>query len=300
MQMNNVYVIDSGKKGPTILITAGVHGDEYEPIIAAQKLSRSLEGKLVKGKVIIVPNVNQSAVELNSRFGADGLDLARTCPGDSEGSETQHDAAFISEWIKNSDALIDLHTGGRILDIHPLAGYMIHPDSSVLEVQREMAHAFGLPIIWGTDHGPNGRTLSIARDHNIPAIYVEYGGGNAARKHIVDAYVTGCLRVLNVLGVSKQEIGSYPKPLYVVEDPTPQTGFLQIKMPAPESGIFVAYVKLGMEIQINEPWGEIINPKSGEKTFVFAEENGIVLFLRAEALVKKGDSLGGILRLSNA
>lgn len=298
--MNNVYVFDSGAKGPSILIIAGVHGDEYEPILAAQTLSRLLEDKLIKGKVIIVPNTNQSAVELNSRFGKDGLDLARTCPGNSTGSETEKNAAEISEWIKQSDALIDMHTGGRILDIHPLAGYMLHPDVSILEIQREMAHAFGLPIIWGTDHEPNGRTLSVARDHHVPAIYVEYGGGNSARKHIIDAYVNGCIRVLNMWGVIEIEIDSQEKVLYVVEDPSPQTGFLQIKMPATASGIFVPYVKLGDEIRKNDPWGEIIHPKSGEKTFVFADENGIVLFLRTEALVTKGDSLGGILRLSSA
>jgi hypothetical protein len=296
--MPSPYIIDSGYEGPSVLITAGVHGDEHEPIIAANNLIGILSKQLKKGKVTIVPIVNTTAVANGSRYGSDGLDLARACPGNSQGSVTEVDAAKISELIMHSDYLIDMHTGGKLFDIYPLAGYMLHPDQNVLEQQRAMARAFGLPIIWGTDHAPNGRTLSVARDHNIPAIYVEYGGGIAARDEIVHAYTIGCVGVLKKLAMidTVQEI--YRAPEHIVEDPTPQQGYLQAKMPSLAEGIFVPAVKLGQMIIAGDHWGVIHHLGTANQTNIFADISGMVLFLRVDARVNVGESLGGILPIN--
>ncbi len=58
-----------------------------------------------------------------------------------------------------------------------------------------MALAFNLPLVWGTDYRPNGRTLSVARDAKIPAIYLEFGGGTGFRTQVVDAYKAGFMRL---------------------------------------------------------------------------------------------------------
>ena len=296
--MQSPYTIDSGCEGPSVLITAGVHGDEYEPIIATTQLISILSTGLKKGKVTIVPIVNTTAVANGSRYGSDGLDLARVCPGDPQGSATEMDAANISAIIMQSDYLIDMHTGGKLFDIYPLAGYMLHPDNHVLEQQRAMARAFGLLIIWGTDHAPNGRTLSVARDHNIPAIYVEYGGGIAVRNEIIEAYTTGCVGVLEQLGMMEANPNSHTSPEYIVEDPAPQQGHLQAKMPAPAEGIFAPAVKLGQMIQAGDYWGVIHHLETRKQTNVFADISGMVLFLRVDAKVRIGDSLGGILPIN--
>ncbi len=293
--MQSPHTIDSGCAGPSVLITAGVHGDEHEPILAANNLIRILSPLLKKGKVTIVPIVNSTAVANGTRCGSDGLDLARVCPGNSQGSVTEMDEAKISALISQSDYLIDLHTGGKLFDIYPLAGYMLHPNNNVLEQQRGMARAFGLPIIWGTDHEPNGRTLSVARDHNIPAIYVEYGGGISARNEIIVSYTNGCLSVLAQLGMVEANQSTGFAPEHVVEDPTPQQGHLQAKMPAPAKGIFVPAVKLGQMILKGAHWGDIVDLETGSQTNAFADLSGMVLFLRVDAQVNTGESLGGIL-----
>ena len=296
--MQSPHTIDSGCEGPSVLIIAGVLGDEYEPIIAATHLISIVLKELKKGKVTIVPIVNTTAVANGNRHGSDGLDLARVCPGEAQGSVTEMDAANISTIIRQSDYLIDMHNGGKLFDIYPLAGYMLHPDNNVLEQQRAMAKAFGLPIIWGTDHAPNGRTLSVARDYNIPAIYVEYGGGISAREEIIDAYTAGCIGVLEKLGMMEANQSSHKSPEHIVEDPTPQQGHLQAKMPSPAEGIFVPAVKLGQMIEAGEHWGAIHHLGTGNQTKVCADISGMVLFLRVDAKVKIGDSLGGILPIN--
>lgn len=294
--MMQEIILDSNVDGPKVLIIAGVHGDEYEPMLAAYELVNTIKAKLKKGNVTIVPIVNTSAASLDHRLGDDGLDLARICPGKINGSSSEHSAYLISELIRRSDMLIDMHTGGKLFNIFPLAGYLLHPNSTILEKQQTMAEAFNLPIIWGTESSPNGRTLSVARDENVPAIYVEYGGGSKVRSEIVKAYINGCMHVLEMVGMIDRESNtSFKKLKYWVEDYTPNKGHLQVKMPAPIEGIFVPSINVGDIIEEGQIWGEIINISGSLKVTVVAEETGLVLFLRESAYVKKGDSLGGII-----
>jgi len=136
-----------GHPGPHLLITGGVHGDEFEPMAAVRQLARILARELrpekLRGKATLVPVVNEPAFRLGQRCAEDGLDLARTCPGRGDGSVTERIAFELSGLIRSADLYIDLHTGGTRLTVLPLTGYVMHPDSTVLEQQRRMARAFG-------------------------------------------------------------------------------------------------------------------------------------------------------------
>ncbi|MGV3556501.1 succinylglutamate desuccinylase/aspartoacylase family protein [Larkinella arboricola] len=287
--------------GPHVLLTAGVHGDEYEPMLAAASLIRELDEKLVRGRVTIVPVVNKSAYERASRCGDDGLDLARICPGKPDGTVSEQTADRISALIRTADYYVDMHTGGLAYDIYPLAGYMLHPSPEVLEKQQQMALAYNLPMVWGTDHRPDGRTLSVARDAGIPAIYLEYGGGTGLREFVVTAYKDGFINLLKHLGLINEPAGTLPETeRFWVEDYRSDSGYLQAKMPSPADGIFKAAVQAGEWVRVGQQWGTIINPFSGERTEVVAAENGLAFLLRTTVNVRKGDALGGILPIEKA
>lgn len=311
--------IEGQRPGPRVVISAGVHGDEYEPVLAALDLIRLLPGILVAGSVTIVPVVNTSAYLTGSRYGQDGLDLARICPGKADGSDSEIAAAQISSLIQWADYYIDLHTGGDLFEIFPLAGYMLHSSAAILERQQAMAKAFHLPVIWGTDKAPNGRTLSVARDALVPAIYIEFGGGGAVKKEIADACVRGCINVLASLGMTETAAssgsseppgspgtpgspaspGAEPDLPYWVEDYTPDGGYLQGKMPAPAEGIFVPAVELGAVVRKDQLWGTVIRPLENDRHEVRADKDGIVLFLRRAPFVRSGEALGGILPITD-
>lgn len=292
-------VIESGQPGPELLISAGVHGDEYEPMLAASALARNLPGQLCSGSVRIVTVVNKSAYMQGDRLGKDGFDLARICPGKPIGSDSEVSAYQISELIRSSDYYIDMHTGGRLFQIHPLAGYTLHKSAEILSQQRRMAIAFNLPVVWGTDSAPDGRTLSVARDARVPAIYVEYGGGSPINKEIVKAYYEGCVNVLRSLHMMRAEKSTDRAVKYWVEDDSPDSGHLQAKMPSPMSGIFIPEARVGEKINKGQVWGVIADPVSGEEKEAMADKDGIALFLRATPFVQQGQSLGGILPISN-
>ncbi|CAG5018556.1 N-alpha-acetyl-L-2,4-diaminobutyric acid deacetylase [Dyadobacter sp. CECT 9275] len=292
----NYKKITSGAEGPDVLLTAGVHGDEYEPMLATLELLAELPGKLTRGTVTIVSIVNEGAYESAARYGTDGLDLARICPGNELGTSSETAAAEISKLIESSDYLVDMHTGGVMYDIAPLAGYMLHPSTDILEKQRKMAGSFNLPIIWGTEHRPDGRTLSVARDAGVPAIYLEYGGGTGIRGKVTEAYKSGFLNLLASLGMVEAQ--SVTEPLenrFWVEDYRYNSGYLQGKMPSPADGIFIAEVTLGEMVEKGQRWGKIVDVLEGTVVEVFADMAGLAFLQRALVKVKKGDALGGIL-----
>lgn len=289
------YTTFAGQQsGSHLLILAGVHGDEFEPMAAARNLIKVVPEVLQRGKVTVVPIVNVSAFRLASRTGEDGVDLARTCPGNRNGTVTEVTAAEVSELIAGADYLIDMHGGGNAFVIDPLAGYVLHDSAEILEKQRGMARAFNLKTVWGTSSKLNGRTLSVARDHNVPAIYTEFGGGGGFRKVIVEEYVQGCLNVMRSLGMSDGVLAE-KKYFFELEDYREDSGYLQIMLPAAEDGFFEPTVSLGDIVQNNQPIGTISDPFGDHSIPVHADQDGMVFMLRAIPSVKKGDTLGGIL-----
>lgn len=294
--------IIGAQDGPHLLITGGVHGDEYEPMIAIRRLIRDIEPEQLRGKVTLVPIVNESSFERGERTGDDELDLARTCPGKADGSITERTAYAVSELIKTADYFIDLHTGGQIMWCMPLSGYMAYTDparADMLEKQRLMARAFNLPIIWGTNDKLNGRTLSVARDHGIPSIYAEYMGGGPTDPKGIDAYYEGCLNVLGALGmIDREQPASNLE--HFVEDTREASGHLQVNYPSPQSGCFESSVVLGQPIQTGETIGFVSDALGEVTSEVKAIQTGIVLCLRSFAKVSEGDCLAVILELENA
>jgi predicted deacylase len=108
-----ITVVKRGK-GPTVLITGGVHGDEYEGPIALSKLARRLTPTMAKGRVVLVPALNLPAVLAGTRLSPmDGLNLNRVFPGEPNGSITSMIAHYVSTvLIPMADILVDLHSGG--------------------------------------------------------------------------------------------------------------------------------------------------------------------------------------------
>jgi predicted deacylase len=281
--------------GPHLLITGGVHGDEFEPMAAIRMLIRQVRPESLRGRLTLVPVVNEPAFRLGRRTAEDGLDLARTCPGRPDGSVTEQIAHALSALIRSADYYIDLHTGGTRLRVQPLVGYMLHPDAGVLTVQRQMAQAFGLPIIWGTDPHLDGRSLSVARDAGIPAIYAEYHGGGSCEPAGVEAYVHGCLNVMGSLGMMSGGPSSPADEPLIVEDSRAGSGHMQVNHPSPREGFFEPAVALGAYVETGELLGTVADLLGGNIILIPAAHSGIAIVLHTFARVECGESLAVVL-----
>ncbi len=280
--------------GPRLLITGGVHGDEFEPMAAVRRLVRELSEQKLVGTVTLVPVVNENAFDRGSRTADDGIDLARICPGNAFGSATERLADQLSQLICASDYYIDLHSGGTQLSVYPLAGYMVTADQNLVVRQHQMARAFNLPLVWGSDGTLDGRTLSVARDAGIPAIYVEYHGAAVCDRLGVQAMVDGCFGVMTSLQMVDRASPA-SRVVHEVQQSHANSGFLQLSHPAPCSGFFEATVLLGDHLKAGETMGWVVDPLGDQPVEILAETTGMVICLRTFPTVAKGDSLGYVL-----
>ena len=288
------HCIEGNSNGLHLVITAGVHGDEFEGIAAIHRLIKKIDTQNLAGRITLVPVVNESAYELRGRCGKDGLDLARTCPGRADGSQTEQVAFALSELINSSDLYIDLHAGGVIMDVYPLVGYGLVASKEVLDQQRRMAGAFGLPLVWGTNPDLDGRSMSVARDAGVPAIYIEYRGNGHCDPQGVEALYEGCRRVLAEFAMINDDTTSCVAPV-IYEDPRPSSGHMQVCYPAPLTGLFEPAVRLGERVEVGEPIGWVSDSFSGQRTEIPATDAGAVIVLRTYPRVDQGDALAVVL-----
>lgn len=263
---------------------------------AIRRLAEELSPQVLRGSATLVPVVNEPAFLLGARCGPDGLDLARTCPGRADGSITEQIAAALSELVRAADFYIDLHSGGVRMRVLPLTGYMLHADERVLTLQRQMAQAFNLPIVWGTDPALEGRSLSVARNAGVPAIYAEYQGAGACDAAGVAAYVEGCLNVMALVGMIEREPPEL-RVAHVVEDRRAGSGHMQVCHPAPMAGFFAPAVQLGQHVCVGELLGSVTDPLGDDRKAISCEQSGLVIVLRCLASVSAGESLAVVLEI---
>ncbi len=165
-------------KGPTILITGGVHGDEYEGPIALSKLARRLTPSMVQGRVLLVPALNLPAALAGTRLSPmDGLNLNRVFPGEANGSITAMIAHYVSTvLIPMADIVVDIHSGGMTLEYLPTILMHELEDADWNRRARAALMAFGAPIALISRELDNAVYLdTIAENMGKIALSAEFG-----------------------------------------------------------------------------------------------------------------------------
>ncbi|MEE2870992.1 MAG: N(2)-acetyl-L-2,4-diaminobutanoate deacetylase DoeB [Pseudomonadota bacterium] len=144
--MTPITVVRNGD-GPTALLTGGNHGDEYEGITALIKLANRLRPEQIRGRVIILPMLNHPAVVNGSRTSPlDGGNLNRCFPGNPVGTLTEKLADYLIRYlVPLADVVLDIHSGGRTLDLLPFAATHRMDDKAFEARCLAGATAFGAP-----------------------------------------------------------------------------------------------------------------------------------------------------------
>ena len=173
-----IIVVKNGK-GPTVLLTGGVHGDEYEGPIAISRLAQTLDPASVQGRVIMMPAVNVPAVHSNTRLSpVDNRDMNRCFPGDPKGTFTEMLAHYMDSVIlPMADVSVDMHTAGHSGDSVPSTNMHHVADAATMKKTMEAAAAFGAPynvVFAGVDEGAT--FTSCVERRGIISLGTELGG----------------------------------------------------------------------------------------------------------------------------
>ncbi len=284
----SVHVVNGRKPGPTMFVSAAVHGDEVIGVEIARRLMRAEALDSLRGTLLIVPIVNTFGFLNHSRYLPDRRDLNRSFPGSPKGSLAARLAhLFMEEIVGRSDFGIDLHSAA----IHRTNLPQIRVSPSKPET-IVLAEAFGAPLIL-TAKLRDGSMRQAAQDVGVDMLLYEAGEGLRFDEMSIRAGVSGVLRVMRATkmvpakGISKSKAASVR-----AESST--------WVRAPIGGLMRTFKTIGEVVKKGEVLGVVSDPFGLIEAEVVASTRGLIIGRSNFPVVNEGDALFHIASIKSA
>ena len=279
--------VNCGKRsGPTLFVSAAIHGDEINGVEIIRRLLRLPQLSRLRGTLLAIPIVNVYGFVSRSRYLPDRRDLNRSFPGSDHGSMAARLAElFMKEVVTKCNYGIDLHTAAVHRDNLP----QIRANLDDPETAR-LAHAFHVPVLLNANIR-DGSLRQVAADQGIPVLLYEAGEALRFDEHSIRAGVKGIvavMRELDMLPASRS-----PKR----NEPTVARASTWVR--AGRSGILRAAVSLGARVRKNDVIGVIADPFGQQELEVLANAAGILIGRTNLPLVNEGEGLFHIARFES-
>jgi len=281
-----------GGEGPTIFLSAGSHGDEYEGQVALRRLFWETEAQDINGRMIILPALNYPAVRAGERVSPlDGGNLNRAFPG----SEGMGPTAAIADYVTRHllpicDAGFDIHSGGSTAVYLPSAYVCTTKDKSLNAQNVKLASLLNTQftfVIPGNDY-PDSMDFA-AHQLGIPLISAELGGGGTLSSTLASRGLVGVRNMMRYMSILSGE----PEP------PVSQIqldGEATAAVMAKETGIFECTTLLGTQVKAGQAIGTVfpLDDLATTRTPLTSPIDGIVYSIRQPSRVLAGDILVAI------
>ncbi len=194
-----IHVAHGKREGPTMFVSAAIHGDE---VVGVEIVRRLLSGKVlndIAGTALMVPIVNAFGFIGHSRYLPDRRDLNRSFPGNGNGSlAAQLAHLFMSQVVERSDIGIDLHTAAINRSNLP----QIRVDTTD-ERALQIAMAFAPPLLKHASLRP-GSLRDAAATRGVPVIVYECGEALRFDEVSIRVGVQGVIRAMTSQGMLRR------------------------------------------------------------------------------------------------
>lgn len=269
-----VLVVNGHRGGPTLCMTAAIHGDELNGIEMVRRVLHDLDPDELSGAVIGIPIVNLQGFRRGSRYLPDRRDLNRYFPGNPLGSSAARIAySFFEEIIRQCDALVDLHTGSFYRTNLP----QLRADLRYSQI-KELTQGFGGIAVLHSVAAP-GTLRRAATDAGIPTITLEAGEPLRLQSAKVKQGVNGVFSLLDTLDmVHRVQLLGRAEPVF----------YESTWVRADHGGILFSVVRLGQKVAVGEVLGTVTDPITNEQNLVYSPENGRILGMALNQVVMPG------------
>ncbi|WP_417661114.1 N(2)-acetyl-L-2,4-diaminobutanoate deacetylase DoeB [Pseudomonas sp.] len=288
-----ITVVKNGD-GPTALMTGGNHGDEYEGITALLKLASELRADEVKGRVIIVPAMNYPAVQSASRTSPiDKGNMNRAFPGNPHGSMTERIADYFQRTlIPLCDYALDIHSGGKTLDILPFSAAHRLQDPQQEAKCIEGAKVFGTAasmILFELDAASLYDTAVESQGKVF--VTTELGGGGTSTPKTMALADRGVRNFLKFAGITEGQLEPADEPLMLLDMPDASCYVQSL-----HRGILELNLSIGDRVKNGDLIARVHSfERTGTPAVEYrAERDGLLVARRFPALVDIGDTLAVI------
>jgi predicted deacylase len=273
-----VLVLHGRTDGPTVWLSAAIHGDEVGGVEIIRTVLEILRPRRIKGTVIAVPIVNVHGFMNGDRYLPDRRDLNRSFPGSPRGSLASRIAhLMMTEVVAKCEVGIDLHTGSdHRSNLPQIRGDLDDPRT------RELAYVFAAPVVYHA-RVRDGSLRHAASESGATVLL--YEGGEAWRfdEWAISAGVAGVLRVLSALGMTEAMEGDRPS----VPAECRRSSWVR----AGRTGILRIECELGAEVGVGDRLGLISDSFGKRLAVVKSTRRGIVIGRTEAPLVNRGDAL---------
>lgn len=287
-----IIVVRNGD-GPTALVIAGVHGDEYEGQVAASNLAKWLDPERIRGRVIILPVANFPAAMEGTRVSPiDAGNLNRLYPGDPDGTVTAQIAHYIEHvLLPKADVVFDLHSGGSSLMYLPSISFRRSQRPDLIERGIPAVKAMAAPIVYFSQEAQGGdrAIIGAAKRQGVLSISSELGGGGFLSPEglrVTERAIRNLLVHMTILAPTDKIEPDGPSRFVEI-------GGLEYFVYAPEEGVFEPLVELGDMVSAGQPAARLHLPDTPwlEPEEVRFSRDGLVLCKRTIGRTKRGDCL---------
>jgi len=272
-----VHVINSGNPGPSILLSAGMHGEETNGVEIIRKIIRRKEVQELKcGSIIAIPVINIISFLYGSRDLPDGRDLNRCFPGTKNGSIGSRIAYDIVKHILPIiDFGVDFHTGGAKINNYPQIRCVFEFKGNI-----ELAEQFGAPLIINSKYR-DGTLRKEAAKRNKPILVYEGGESMRFDYLAINEGLNGCLRLMKANRMIDIEVPA-ENTVKINRD-----GWIR----ANSSGLFHLYKNNGSHVEKGDLLGVVCNPFGNIDDTIFSPANGYIFGVNNQPVVNQGDAL---------
>ncbi len=273
-QPTPVLVVNGAKAGPTLCLTAAVHGDELNGIEIIRRTMYDLDPEKLSGRVVGVPIVNLPGFQQGSRYLPDRRDLNRHFPGRADGSLADRIAYSLFEnIIRHCDMLVDIHTGSlKRTNLPQLRADMNNP-----AVARFTKGFDRMAVVHST--GSPGMLRSAAVAAGIRTVTLEAGESHRIQEHQIEAGVNSLTSLMEKEGmISRMFVWGSPEPVYY------DSNWVRVE----HGGILFSNVELGAEVSEGEILGYVADPITNAQYPIRARSKGRIIGMAVDQVVMAG------------
>jgi len=271
-------VVSHGRTdGPTMWLTAAVHGDEIAGVEIIRRIHEQLDPKTMAGTVIAIPIVNVHGFNNGDRYLPDRRDLNRSFPGTARGSLASRIAHLImNEVVARSDFGIDLHTGSDHRSNLPQIRANLEDPKTL-----RLAKAFGAPVLIHSQTR-DGSLRQSATDTGGTALLYEGGEADRFDEQAIAIATAGIQRVLK----NQKIITTGPRRAKKAQI-SRSTKWTR----AARSGIVHMERNLGDHVDTGNIIATIYDPFGKRLSSMKATHTGIIIGCTQRPLVNRGDAV---------
>lgn len=274
-----VHVVHGKRPGPTIFVTAAIHGDEVIGVEIVRRLLRAPSLDHLRGTLLAVPIVNSFGFLNHSRYLPDRRDLNRSFPGSEGGSLAARLAnLLLTEVIERCEFGIDLHSAA----IHRTNLPQIRVSPHKIETLR-LAEAFGAPVIL-TSKLRDGSLRDVASRRGVDILLYEAGEALRFDEVAARAGLSGILRVMRAKGMISAKGVAKARAKSVR---CKQSSWMR----APAGGLLRTFRTIGDFVTEGEVLGIVADPFGEVEVEVIAAEAGILIGRTFLPVVNEGDAV---------